>query len=674
MTSVDARTKDAAESSARALVASRADLEARLTAIDARNKETTELAAASIAAARTDLDARLTAVDARTKQASEVTSAALLAARADLETRLAAIDARTKDAAETSARTAFATRSELETRLRAVEAVADANTDALKALPPPVAVPTGPVVLGPELEERISEAVRVSSEGWAERFRRDLKDAADQISAQSVSAEEELRAALVAQLDLEILEAKEQGTALREEIEGRVRAILQEHLDEAAQRTARDLRDSEQRLGLLVEGRGKDTETRFTTSLASHAERLSALTEARLAEDERRMAVEQEARITEISEAQNAAVAGLQVRMQSFIEQRIHEDQARAEEKYVELLARLKADLEQNLEHSLASPDFDASIRERLARIVEAKNVEQRKTFALAISTAEERVQQHGTEALARLEEVETKLDQKEADLARIEQSVRAELDDLERRVMVVNEHVLPVVRETWLKVSQGNIANQEKELDARFNDLRAEFDHELRRLEGDSLQRAAELRDRLEASVATHGRIWLSLLRAALTGRRPPTPRVPFLASAAPANRAGRRGAACSTPGRPGALRPDVPLPFRPPQPDGPEPRGLLGPDGPGSSPPAPTHLVGRPSRGRVTISGRSRYGGCRASRGRPPSLQDLRPGLWPGRGDVQQGVRAYAEDRARTRRNYTLLLYGSIALLAIVFLTRLF
>ena len=241
----------------------RADLEARLTAIDARNKETTELAAASIAAARTDLDARLTAVDARTKQASEVTSAALLAARADLETRLAAIDARTKDAAETSARTAFATRSELETRLRAVEAVADANTDALKALPPPVAVPTGPVVLGPELEERISEAVRVSSEGWAERFRRDLKDAADQISAQSVSAEEELRAALVAQLDLEILEAKEQGTALREEIEGRVRAILQEHLDEAAQRTARDLRDSEQRLGLLVEGRGKDTETRF---------------------------------------------------------------------------------------------------------------------------------------------------------------------------------------------------------------------------------------------------------------------------------------------------------------------------------------------------------------------------------------------------------------------------
>jgi len=578
LTSVDARTKDAAESSARALVASRADLEARLTAIDARTKEAAELTAASIVASRADLEARVTAVDTRSKQSVEVTSASLVAARADLEARLAGIDARAKETAETSARTALTARSEVEARLRAVEAVADANTDALKALPPPVAAPTGPVVLGPELEERISEAVRVSSEGWAERFRRDLKDAADQISAQSASAEEELRAALVAQLDLEILEAKEQGTALREEIEGRVRAILQEHLDEAGQRTARDLRDSEQRLGLLVEGRTKDTETRFTTSLATHADRLSALTESRLAEDERRMALEQEARITEISEAQNAAVAGLQVRMQSFIEQRIREDQARAEEKYVELLARLKADLEQNLEHSLTSPNFDASMRERLTRIVEAKNVEQRKTFALAIATAEERVQQQGTEALTRLEEVETKIDQKEADLARVEQGVRAELDDLERRLMVVNEHVLPVVRETWLKVSQGNVANQEKELDARFNDLRAEFDQELRRLEGDSLQRSAELRDRLEASVATHGRIWLSLLRQLSPGGGLPPPAFP--SSHRQPRRASRGGVAPSPPPEDRGLSdPMYPYPADPPNPMDPEPAGSADP-----------------------------------------------------------------------------------------------
>jgi predicted nucleic acid-binding Zn ribbon protein len=44
------------------------------------------------------------------------------------------------------------------------------------------------------------------------------------------------------------------------------------------------------------------------------------------------------------------------------------------------------------------------------------------------------------------------------------------------------------------------------------------------------------------------------------------------------------------------------------------------------------------------------------------------------PGAETCSKACERTREDRARARRNYTLLLYGSIALLAIVFLTRLF
>ncbi len=154
--------------------------------------------------------------------------------------------------------------------------------------------------------------------------------------------------------------------------------------------------------------------------------------------------------------------------------------------------------------------------------------MEQRKAFAEAVEAAEERIRQQGDVTIGRIEAIDAKVEERSDDLARVELTVRGELDDLERRLMVVNDHVLPVVRQTWLKVSGAGAENQEKSLDARFDALRKEVEQELRRLEGDSLERAAELRDRLEASVATHGRIWLSLLRQLSPGGGLPPPAYP--------------------------------------------------------------------------------------------------------------------------------------------------
>jgi len=452
------------------------------------------------------------------------------------------LDARIQEASEASTRSALSTRTELASRIAAVEAAA-------AAAPSSAPVPPVPTVdqLGPALDEKIAEAVRVGSEGWAERFHRELKEATDRIAAQTATAEEELRGALVAQLDLEIVEAKEQGAALREEVESRVQEILKQHLDEVALRTAKETRDSELRLGLLLEGRAKDTEAKLTAAFAAQANPLAAAIDERVTDAERRLAVERDARLEEISEAQSTAVAGLQVRMQSFFEMRIREDQARAEEKYVELLARLKAELEQNVDRSLASPKFDVALRDRLARIVEARAADQRKAFADAVAEAEDRLRQEVAETTARLQGVEAKIEERGSDLARLEETVRGELDDLERRLMVVNDHVLPVVRQTWLKVSGADHAAQEKALEDRFVALQQQFNQELRRIDRDSQERAVDLRDRLEASVATHGRIWLSLLRQLSPGGDLPPSAVP--SSHRQARRAARSGAIASRP-----------------------------------------------------------------------------------------------------------------------------
>jgi hypothetical protein len=442
--------------------------------------------AARFATAAKDLEARWTTLfESRLKEVSDASARAILAVQSDLTSRLHAIEARPVV-------------SPSDVAAEAEQKVLDANEAKLRTL-----------------TEKVQQEVHSSGEMWASRLRDELKQSVEELRAQATHDEEEMRAALVAQIDLELREAQEQGTTLREEIEGRVRDLMKERMAETEQRRAKEVRDLEQRLGLLVDGRTKDLETRLQGANADLREKIASAQEERVAQAEKRWSVSGEARIAETTEAQTQALAGLQVRLQSYFEQKLRENQEREREKYVELLARLKSDVDQSLAKTIDSSKFDAVIRDRVARGMDASREEQDKAIQDAVGQAEVRLASQQEEGVVRLERLEAKIQTRETDLLRLEQTLRHEVDDLDRRIQVVADRALPLIRRTWLRVSELEKEGPgATETEARIKELRREVARELRRLEGELLEQTGDLRDRLEATLASQGRIWLNLMK----------------------------------------------------------------------------------------------------------------------------------------------------------------
>ena len=365
-----------------------------------------------------------------------------------------------------------------------------------------------------DTDRKLTEAIRLSSEGWADRIRRELQQAVDELAARSSRAEEELRTSLAAQIDLEVLEAKEQGTALREEVEGRLRELLTSHFEETDRRRAQEVREFELRISALIDGRSKEAEQRLTAVVAQNTDRVNATTDDRISHVERRLGAERDARLTEFTEAHRAALAALQTRLQAQLDQKVRENRTDEEQRTVVLLSRMRADLETSIDRKLAAPQFEAGLDQRIAQVVDAHRAEQSDRLNQVIGDAEQKIAAAREDAVARLTEIEQRLESREGDYSTLEEALRTEVDDLDRRLMVVNDHVLPLVRQTWLKVSEQEFAARAKVTESRLAAVRQELSEEVRRVEGELLQQQADLRDRLEASVASHGRIWLNLLR----------------------------------------------------------------------------------------------------------------------------------------------------------------
>ena len=495
---------------------SNAELEHRLTGeIDRRFAELAKSrppegadTKALLASAMLDLEAKWTAlVEARMHETADKAARAMLAVQTDLASRIAAIESRP-----------VVSPSDVATQ--AEQKVLDATDSKFK-----------------EISEKVDASVRSSGEMWASRLREELHQSVDELKAQASHDEEEMRAALVAQIDLELREAQEQGTVLREEIEGRVRSLLQDRLAEMDQRKAKELRELEQRLGLLVDGRTKDVEARLQAANAEAREKLAAAQDDRVAQAIKRWSVDGEARLAETNDAQTQAMAGLQVRLQSYFEQKLRENQEREREKYVELLARLKSEVEQSLAKTIDSSKFDAVIHERVARGLEAGRGQYDKLIQQSVTAAELRLASKQEEGVVRLERLEAKIQQRETDLLRVEGTVRKEIEDLDRRIQVVADRALPLIRRTWLRVSELEKAGPAgTETEAHVKELRREMARELRRIEGELLEQTGDLRDRLEATLASQGRIWLNLLKQLETASA-------SLVRAESAARGGRRG-----------------------------------------------------------------------------------------------------------------------------------
>ncbi|HEY1197674.1 MAG TPA: hypothetical protein VGG32_02975 [Thermoplasmata archaeon] len=477
---------DVSEVNARLASAMR-ELETKWTTmLDARLRETSEASSRAVVGVQNDLTSRLAAIEARpVVSPSDVAAEAEQKVRETTEARFQVLEEKVHDTTETK----------FQTLAQKVQATAETQFHAL--------------------EEKVDVSARSSGEMWASRLRDELRQSVDDLKAQATHDEEEMRAALVAQIDLELREAAEQGTVLREEIEGRVRDVMKERITEFDQRRVKELRDLEQRLGLLVDGRTKDVEARLQAVNAEVREKLATAQEERVTQAERRWSVDGEARIAETAEAHTQAIAGLQVRLQAYFEQKLRENQEREREKYVELLARLKSEVDQSLAKTIDSNKFDAVIRDRVARGLQSARDEQEKAIQSAVGEAEVRLSSQQEEGVVRLERVEAKIQTRETDLLRIEQTLRHEVDDLDRRIQVVADRALPLIRRTWLRVSELEKEGPgTAEAEAHLKELRREMGRELRRVEGQLLEQTGDLRDRLESTLASQGRIWLNLLK----------------------------------------------------------------------------------------------------------------------------------------------------------------
>ncbi len=439
----------------------------------------------------------------------------LTALTLDLDAKNAAtLERRLRELADAETRALAAVRADLASRLAAVEA---------RPVVPPNA-PTDEVAeqvrrsLDPKLTE-IAERSRTSAQQATDQavtlLRGELTRAVDELRLRAAKGEEELRAALVAQMEVQVQEAKEQGTSLREEIEGRVRELLKERLAELDPKRARELRDLESRLDLLVDGRVKDLETRLSAQGTAARDKASVAEQEQLAQIERRLGLATEARVARAVEAQTQSTAGLQVRLQSYIDQRLREEKDLERDKYVELLARFKTEVDQALARTIDSAGFETAVREHVAQAVDALRAADLKMLDARVGEVATRLKTQQETGATRLEQVESQLARREAALADVEASVRRDLEELDRRLSVLSERMVPLVRNTWLKVDElQKGTGLSPAAEAKLKEFRREYGRELRRLEGELLEQTTELRDRMEGAIAHQGRIWLNFVR----------------------------------------------------------------------------------------------------------------------------------------------------------------
>ena len=150
-----------------------------------------------------------------------------------------------------------------------------------------------------------------------------------------------------------------------------------------------------------------------------------------------------------------------------------------------------------------------------ISRTLESMRVADQKTLDARVAELSSRLQAQQEGGTNRLAQVEAHLHQRETALAEVEQSIRRDLEELDRRLKVMGDRMVPMVRETWLKVDElQKGGGPSAAADARLREFRREFGRELRRLEGEMLEQTTELRDRMEGAIAHQGRIWLNFVR----------------------------------------------------------------------------------------------------------------------------------------------------------------
>jgi hypothetical protein len=442
-------------------------------------------------------------------------------------------DAQASALQESVERRAVALRTELLSEIR--RQLGDLEGRLTQAMPSAVA---GEVErkLGPNLEPKIAaattqatETLRAESRQIAEQLRAAVTAAVEDLRAKSAASEEELRAGLSAQLDLHLREAADREQTVHEGQENRLKDLLLQRQNEGDQRRARESKELEQRLGLLVDGRHRESQERLATSQTQMEARLSKSLDEQLRGTEARLTAATEERSNDLQNAQGQATAELQVRLQSYADQKIREGVDREREKYLELLARLRAEIDSSMVKSAESNRVDTQLREKIARTLESLPSETQKLATDAASGVESRLREEQGEQIRRLNGLEAELKDREQEIILLEQALHSDLDDVERRTTILSERLVPIMRKTWLRISELEKRNPDTaDTDYRINQIRREFSRDTRRLEALVTEQVQEMRNRMETSITNQGKVWLTLIQqlSAMTdGRRAARP-----------------------------------------------------------------------------------------------------------------------------------------------------
>lgn len=369
-----------------------------------------------------------------------------------------------------------------------------------------------------ELGRALSDTLRDEIEKSRRSAMEEVERAVAEIHERSKQAEEELRGSLTSQLDRHLREAADRELTVRESTEGRLREALEARLGATETHLDGTVTALEERLKGSLDARARELREWLEGQSAQVDERLPALIDHHLQEVEARWTVREAARTSELQEAQSQATADLQVRLQQHLEERILEGQEQERQKYLELLARMKREVDQTAQRSLDPKMLDRAIRERIDESATRFQQESHDASERKVKEAEERLRLDQGEAIQRLEQVETALEERSQALLRLESTVRTELNELDHRTQVLTDRLVPVVRKTWLKIqeiSQTPGEPGEGGGEDRFAGLRKDLIGEIRRVEADSQDRVNDLRHRVESTIAHQGRVWLTLIHS---------------------------------------------------------------------------------------------------------------------------------------------------------------
>ena len=436
----------------------------------------------------------------------------------------AAVERRLTEVSEAQARALEANSQELLRRLGALEAKSADLADQL----------------GPELDRRWATTVepkfRAGVAAATGALRDELQRSISEARQEVQRVEEELRAGLAAQLDLHLREAADRESGMREALESQMESVVGSRIAESDSRRVKELRESEQRLGVLIDGRNRDLGERLSRESAEAAAKALRAADDRMAQVQGRLTSLVEGHHADTDEMSRQAVADLQVRMEAHIDQRLHEQLTQEREKTLELLARLKVEVDQSLGRAVDVNRLDLLVRERIGRTLDQLRADQGKLLDGRLASAQERLRAEQRPAVERLEAIEGELQSRGKELLRVEESIRSDLAELDRRTQVVTDRLIPIVRKTWERI--GELEKREgtgATAEAQMHQMRRELTREVRRLEGELAERSTDLRDRIESALASQGKVWLTLIRqlSNLTDQRagrfvPAPPRAP--------------------------------------------------------------------------------------------------------------------------------------------------